>query len=58
MMEILSEQNKLDLSNILWNNWRAAAGERKNISAGDLKKNLSPQSSTIPPGTVLSYTEG
>ena len=38
IMEILSEQNKLELPNTLQDDWHAAAGERRSIRTGDLKK--------------------
>lgn len=37
-MEILSEQNKLELSDTLQDDWHAMAGERRRITTGDLKK--------------------
>lgn len=37
-MEILSEQNKLELSDTLQDDWHAMAGERRHITTGDLKK--------------------
>lgn len=38
IMEILSEQNKLELSDTLQDDWHAMAGERRRITTGDLKK--------------------
>lgn len=38
IMEILSEQNKLELSNTLQDDWHAAAEETRSIRTGDLKK--------------------
>ena len=55
IMEILSEQNKLELSNALQDDWHAGAGARRSVWW--LRKSSCPQNATIQPDMVLSCTE-